>query len=288
MTLRRMVLAGFLVCILTTCQNVQAADWIPLVGAFHVHSSQFSSGSHRVEELTRMARDRAVDVIVLTDHDQVSLSYGVLPFPNLFSWTVSRNSVIKQGAQNYLDTVNRADDADPEVILIPGLETAPFYYWEGGLRQGKLTAHDWRRHVHVIGLDRPEDIENLPTLRRGFSTRYFFRLLPPFLVFAGVGLLSFGMIFWGGTVGLAGKILLVAAILGAIDAHPFRLSPFDPFHGPRGDEPYQELIDYVDGKGGMTFWAHLEARYGEREILPFKEVAGIPLPQLEMQTGVHP
>ena len=288
MTFRRMVLLGVLAVTFMTCPNVHAADWMPLVGAFHVHSSQFSSGSHGIEELGRMARDRAVDVIVLTDHDQVSLSYGLPPFPNLFSWTVSRKSVLKEGAQNYLDAVNRADDADPDVILIPGLETAPFYYWEGGLRQGKLTAHDWRKHIHVIGLDSAEDIENLPTLRRGFSTRYFFRLLPPFSIFMGVSLLSVVMIFWGGPVGLAGKILLIAAVLGAIDAHPFRLSPFDPFHGPRGGEPYQELIDYVDQKGGMTFWAHLEARYGEREILPFKEAAGIALPQLEMETGVHP
>lgn len=288
MTPGRMVLVGVLIVTWFTCRDVRAGEWIPLVGAFHVHSSQFSSGSHDIEELVVMARERDVDVIVLTDHDQVSLSYGLPPFPNLFSWTVSRRSVVKEGAQKYLDAVNRADEASPHVILIPGLETAPFYYWGGGLREGRLTAHDWRKHIHVIGLDRAEDIENLPTLSRGFSARYFFRLLPPFMVFVGVALLSVVMIFWGDTVGLVGKILLMVAVLGAIDAHPFRLSPFDPSHGPKGSEPYQELIDYVDEKGGMTFWAHLEAKYGARETLPLSKVAGISLPQLEMATGVHP
>jgi hypothetical protein len=285
---RAAALAAGVIITLVALQSASAEEWMPLVGAFHVHTSEFSSGAHTLEELVAMARERAVDVIILTDHDQVSMTYGVSPFRNVFSWTVSRNAVLKRGAQAYLDAVNHADEKNLDIILIPGLESAPFYYWDGSIREGTLTARDWRKHLHVIGLSNHEDIEDLPTLRRGFTARYFFRLVPPFLIFLGASLFSIVLITWGGTVGVIGKVLLLAAVVGAIDAHPFKLSPFDPFHGQQGAAPYQELIDYVSERGGMTFWAHPEANYGVGEIVYPGRAAPVSLPQVKMSTGRHP
>ncbi|MFC1590738.1 PHP domain-containing protein [Candidatus Omnitrophota bacterium] len=36
-------------------------------------------------------------------------------------------------------------------------------------------------------------------------------------------------------------------------------SGYDQYHGDKWYKPYQELIDYVNDEGGMTFWAHPEA-----------------------------
>jgi len=38
-----------------------------------------------------------------------------------------------------------------------------------------------------------------------------------------------------------------------------RKSKFDQYHGDKWFKPHQDLIDYVNEKGGMTFWAHPEA-----------------------------
>ncbi len=274
--------------LLLSTNDVNASEWIPLAGAVHVHTSEFSSGDHTLNELAGMALEKGVEVIVLNDHDKIAMSYGIPPFQNILSMTVSRNSVLKQGARKYLEAVNEADAANPDVLLIPGLESAPFYYWSGSLRSGGITANDWRKHIHIIGLSNPDDIEGLPILRNGLSGRYFFPLLPGLLIFSGVILLSLVLISWSGFYRTTGKVFLVLGILGALDAHPFKSSLYDPYHGEQGAAPYQELIDYVEAHGGMTFWAHPEAHYGANETLFQKKVAGFSLPRVYMNTGVHP
>lgn len=37
-------------------------------------------------------------------------------------------------------------------------------------------------------------------------------------------------------------------------------SRFNQYDGPQAYAPYQDLIDYVNSKGGLTFWAHPEAK----------------------------
>src|SRR3989339_906785 len=37
-------------------------------------------------------------------------------------------------------------------------------------------------------------------------------------------------------------------------------SRFNQYDGPQGYAPYQDLIDYVNSKGGLCFWAHPEAK----------------------------
>jgi hypothetical protein len=45
----------------------------------------------------------------------------------------------------------------------------------------------------------------------------------------------------------------------AFNAHPFRSSPFDAYHGDAGVAPYKETIDYANDKGALVFWNHLES-----------------------------
>ncbi|MEK6775499.1 MAG: hypothetical protein AABY87_01300 [bacterium] len=274
--------------IITPCRAAHAESWIPLTGAVHVHSSEFSSGDHTLSDLVEMGRKGGLDVIVLTDHDNIALSYGVPPFRHLLSMTFSRNSVLKQGARKYLEAVNKIDAENKDMILIPGIESAPFYYWTGSIWKGDLTVHGLRKHIHVIGLTRPEDIERLPILENGFSTHYVMQLLPRFLFFTGIILLSLVLITWKGIFKTAGRIFLVLGILGAWDAHPFKSSLFDPYHGDQGTGPFQEVIDYADSHGGMTFWAHPEANYGASEAAPDKKIAGFKLPKVFMVTEKHP
>ncbi|NOY53561.1 MAG: hypothetical protein GXP58_08070 [Deltaproteobacteria bacterium] len=281
-------LAGLILWGLVCCIPGEAGGWISLTGVVHVHTSEFSSGAHTLDQLVKLARERQVDVIVLSDHDRIAMSYGLPPFPHLFSFTRSRRSVLKEGIRKYLARVDAVDAAHPEIILVPGLESAPFYYWTGALRSGELVTHDWRKHIHVIGLTDPRVIDNLPILDNGFSTENVRALLPRFLVYLGLLLAGVVLISWKGIFRTAGKVLLIIGILGGLDAQPFRSSPFDPYHGDQGVAPYQRLIDYVREHGGMTFWAHPEAHYGDREAVFRKEIAGISLPTVRMHTGPHP
>ncbi len=280
--------AALLVFLAVVPIQAQKTPWIPVTGAVHLHTSQFSSGAHTLEELVELARAGGVEALVLTDHDQIAMSYGLPPFRHLFSLTLSRNAVLKQGAREYLETVDSVARANPEMVLVPGVESAPFYYWSGSLRKGSLTARNWRKHIHVIGLDDPEILENLPVVSNGLGIHLVRSLLPRFALFVALLVVSGLLLVRGGGWRWPGRICLLVAVLGLFDAQPFRRSPFDPFHGDQGAAPYQALIDYVDRHGGMTFWAHPEANYGAKGEVFRKSVAGFSLPPVGMQTERHP
>jgi len=48
-----------------------------------------------------------------------------------------------------------------------------------------------------------------------------------------------------------------------INHHPFQSSRFNPYEGDQGIEPFQGVIDYVNDKGGLVFWAHPESSYSK-------------------------
>lgn len=59
------------------------------------------------------------------------------------------------------------------------------------------------------------------------------------------------------------KILLIVGfifcILVFINSYPFRVQQFSHYSNTYGAGPYQALIDYVNAKNGLVFWAHPEA-----------------------------
>ena len=73
--------------------------------------------------------------------------------------------------------------------------------------------------------------------------------------------------YFRGTLALndRGKHMLV---IGMNDVNAYKDLPligndksrFNQYDGPQGYAPYQDLINYVNSKGGLTFWAHPEAK----------------------------
>ena len=149
------------------------------------------------------------------------------------------------------------------MIIIPGAESAAFYYWTGNPFRLSLTAHNWEKHLLLIGLEKPEDYKNLPILHNGFSTRYMIVAAPSFFLFLLLLFMSFFLIRTSKRfLKKTGVVLLLLGIIILGNSHPFRSSPFDPYHGDKGMAPYQFLIDYVHSKGGMTFWNSPETKSG--------------------------
>jgi hypothetical protein len=52
--------------------------------------------------------------------------------------------------------------------------------------------------------------------------------------------------------------MVALSLLFLLNNFPFAGSKYDQYHGEQGIGPYQDLIDYVNSKGGLTFWAHPE------------------------------
>jgi len=111
-----------------------------------------------------------------------------------------------------------------------------------------LTAHDYRKELLLIGLQRPEDYRGLPLLHNGLSTRYTKCMLPQSLIFLSGLFLSAYLVTHKGIMRVLGGIIIILSIGLLVNHHPFQSSRFDPYHGDQGIKPFQELIDYVQAR----------------------------------------
>jgi hypothetical protein len=141
------------------------------------------------------------------------------------------------------------------MVIIPGVEVAPFYHVTGNPITSELNIHDWRRHLILVGMGR-EAVQNLPVPGNGLSSRYFRQLLSGTLFFLVPAFFAIALLPFRGWARWIGSAVIVVGVMGAIDAHPFKSSPFNPYMGSQGARPYQEIINYANENGGFALWAH--------------------------------
>ncbi|MGA1796663.1 MAG: hypothetical protein ACMUIL_12470 [bacterium] len=254
-----LVLALVLPCTLEGSQRLE-----PMIGVIDIRTT-YSDGDFSARQLVAMAKERGIDALLITDHDRMLLQYGLFPFRNLLFLRIEKPSVLKNGAREYFAMLDKASGSG-DVIIVPGLESAPFYYWTGWPIPGRLTAHDWEKHLLIFGMEDAESINGLPILHNTLGTRYVQRYLPWTIPFAIPLLFCLWLVFIKGTRRWWSWSLLIVSTLLLIAHHPFASSPFDPYHGDQGIQPYQELIDYVNSRGGMCFWSHPETTTGVRDL----------------------
>ena len=228
----------------------------------------FSDGDSSIDSLVQLARERGFGAVFVTDHDRMALSYGLPPFRNILKKSEELNSINFIGADHYIRAIAAAQKKYPDMVIIPGSETAPFYYWTGDPLNG-LTAHDHERRLLVIGMVNPEDYRDMPILHNQTVLTLDSVELPA-LIFIGTAILSAILICWPGRLRLAGFIVLPLSILLLINGNPLKTSPFDAYSGDQGIAPYQVVIDYVNNRNAMTFWNYPETRSGVRKLGPIQ------------------
>lgn len=154
---------------------------------------------------------------------------------------------------------------------------------------------DYHKDILVLGLDKPDDYRNMPAVGNRkplvFSWLALLSLWPlPLFVFALFRLFRSVPTAYphllsvkpAEDVSLSGYqqhrkrinrfslFLLVISILFLVNNFPFLSPRYDQYHGGRGSAPYQDLIDYVNAKGGMTFWSAPDIDTGVFQVGPFK------------------
>ena len=174
-------------------------------GIIHVHTKA-SDGIFSVEEIAKRAKSKGIKIVILTDSAMRKAQYSPLPFlRSIINKTVELNSVLKYGPGKYLKEIETANKSNPDMVIIPGVEVSPFYYWEGNYFRKNLVMHNWHKNILVIGLDKSSDYKYLPMVSNGKSR-------------------------------------------------------FNQYQGDKGSAPYQDLIDYVNEKGGLCFWSAPEVK----------------------------
>ena len=232
------------------------AKFIQLDGVVDV-KSRFSTGCSSVEDLAGLAQSRGIDTLVFGDYARDSMEYGIVPFERIFRKKDEKASVLANGVSVFISEINDIDQRYPETMLIPAVEVAPYYFWTGNIFDKDLEAHNWDKHLLVVGLNTLEDYEQLPILNSNFSQRHLAKYQYYFLGFGVAFLVCLGAAYKGFYRKIVVPVGAVLFLL-AINYHPFQSSGFSQYGGDAGIEPYQELIGYANSKEGMIFWSHPE------------------------------
>ena len=242
--------------------------------AIHVHST-FSNGEHEVLELARFAKERNIDVLVLTDSFLTSVTYGIWPFDRIGLEGINKRvrlGVRDHGVGRYFEAVREAQRQVPDLVILPGVEVTPHYYWTG-LPWTGLKLHDFDRHFIVLGLTE-QQIENLPVIGNekwgNTEKRWTLILVPLAILLGGILLVYFGSqekiqvrtytIVRMRRLWAAGIALLLFSLLLAWNHYPFGKFG-DPYSGQSDTVPSQGVIDYVRARGGIIYWSYPEAIY---------------------------
>ena len=276
----RVLPLSFLVTVflgLSMLASVAAAQYQQIPGVIDIRTT-FSDGDLSVASVVSLAQQKGFQVLVINDHDRLRLEYGLPPFRNLLKRSVERNSINLSGAENYLRAIRDAEKRYPGMIVIPGSESAPHYYWSGSPFNNTLTAHNHEKRLLTIGLEKPDAYRNLPLLHN-HSTGRLDILKDGFIFYIAAIVLGILLLRWRGIFRWCGIVGIVLSVLILFNTRPFKTTPFDAYHGDQGIAPYQHLIDYVNSAGGLTFWNYPETRSGVRKMGPIS-VKTLPYPDV--------
>jgi hypothetical protein len=234
----------------------------PLVAAFHVHST-ISTGTLTLDELADRAERMGIDAVILSENFSLRYEYGLPPLRGVFKRSVSLPSVARYGVGRFLKDVAEAQARHPRVLLVPGIEIAPHYYWTGSLLDRNLTMHNAQKNLLVFGLAGEEEFLSLPAIGNDRVSRFGWaaaaNMLPVMLLLPALWLWQrpYGTARWYQTVALA---LAATAILLSMNAWPFAEPVFSQYDTDLSDRPYQAVIDAVSARGGLVVWSMPEAR----------------------------
>jgi len=259
------------------------AEMLEAVAAVvHVHSD-LSSGAFSLDELSARADRDGIGALLLAENYLPHVEYGLPPFRAL-TRIVHDERGVGDAAADYLERVRRARAVSPRVLIVPGVEVMPHYWWTGSPLSLEMDLHDTQKNLLVWGIEDAATLSRLPVIgnrRVGVrSLQSALDALPALLVVPALVVLARPRIVrrrrglriivarqrrW-----MLALALGALGVIGAARGWPFktdRYPPYDDF----GVAPYQALIDAVDAAGGVAVWSFPEARdVGEQAVGPVR------------------
>ncbi len=223
--------------------------------------SNVSEGAHAPERLVEMADRAGIDAVFLTEYHRPRWEYGLFPLRNLIKKTVEKPGLLRYGLRRCRKKLAEIKKNTPGVTIFLASRIVPAYYWTGHpFHEDGLTLHDWDIQFIVSGID-ISDYWGIPTVsNRGFASyglRSILKLWPVALLIIGIVLLKkkhsrfyiADPICW---------LLIITGALFTMNNFPFKHAKYHQYNEEMGVGPYQEVIDYVNRKGGVVFWSNPE------------------------------
>jgi len=162
---------------------VQATGKNTSAGTQHIKSvihlqTPVSGGTRSIKSYISLARNNGIDILIITDHDNLFYEYAIHPLRWLLKQGVEKASVFTYGTDNYLKQIKSLADNREKVLLIDGVESTPFYYWSGSFQinpndkfaMRELALNNRGVHLLVIGLNDEKAYRKLPALANSCSS----------------------------------------------------------------------------------------------------------------------
>jgi len=125
-----------------------------LKASVHNHTL-WSHGALSADELAAVAKSRGIAVLAITEHDNLEACWGkVICFRD--------PSVVKMGYANYWQQMAALQQKNPDLVILPGMEVAPYAWWTGV--PPWLRLHGWDVHFTVYNLTDAAACQGMPTL----------------------------------------------------------------------------------------------------------------------------
>lgn len=279
-------LFGGIVCLAAASQtsaDTTTQRWLSLRAAVHVHST-VSTGTLSLESLARRAEEQHLDVLILSENFTLRYDYGLAPLEGLLKYRVAFPSVMEYGIERFLDDVYIVQQRHPNLIIVPGVEVAPYYYWTGSLVSRDLTMHNAQRNLLVIGMEKAEDYASLPAQGNpesfAWDKKSLANGLPLLLLVPAIWLWlprKPEVCGWNEPVHPLRRVMAVMITLLCvgllINAWPMTSPAFSSYDAHTGYQPYQALINAATQRGALVFWSMTEARdFSRHSFGPFGTV----------------
>lgn len=250
----RWVWLSALISLLFSSPCLAQEKYLPYPGIIHIHSYVSRGGFYSPERLVGLAQEKGIKILIFSDTFLGRYEYGLPIFSNIFRLSQESPSIIKYGVRRYWEDFKKIKEEFPNMLILEGTEVAPFYWWSGSPFKKNLSLNDRNRQLLVTGLKKYQDYAHLPVT----YNRYILpRLKDIPALFICLSSIILGIFFLKkkkqGRV--LGAILNVAAILFLLHLFPFSASRYNPYFGEKNYLPYQDLINYVQKRGGLVFWS---------------------------------
>lgn len=144
--------------------------------ALHVHST-VSGDPLAMSEIAYRAQKLGIDAVILTDYLEQKAELRLFPHNAWLKLWHDKKSVLKTGLKRYLSEIESINKKYQGVLLIPGYEVTPAYWWSGNLFTKNLTLHDFQKNLLIFGISE-EAVNKIPTMHNGLSKSNPYRGMP--------------------------------------------------------------------------------------------------------------
>jgi len=124
--------------------------------------SNHSDGQHDMDTLVGLAKKRGIQTLVFGEHDRYTIKFGLDPVPQLIGVSQEHPSLYETGLNEFFTDLNRVRNKYPDLHIMAATESTPGYYWSG-IPFKNLALHEAERHIIALGIERPEQVEALPS-----------------------------------------------------------------------------------------------------------------------------